>query len=90
MSNHDSKPKLSVSIKDDSFDVELQILEETRFKRYLAVSVFCTALLLTIGAFIYGLLTGEFHGLAAVAIFVEAPVMSILGYYYGKNHGSKE
>ena len=86
-----TKQKLKVNIEDDSFELEMRILEEeTKTRRYLTITVFTIAVVLAIVAAIYGFVTGEFKGLVAVSLFVDAPVMSVLGYYYGKNHGKKD
>ena len=88
MSKH--KPKLKVSIRDDSFEIDVEVLKETKVRSYLTITVFVIAVILASIATIYGFMTGEFDGLVAVGLFVEAPVMSVLGYYYGKSNGNKE
>lgn len=88
MSEH--KQKLKVSIEDGSFEIDVQILKETEVRSYLTITVFVVAVIIASIAAIYGFMTGDFDGLIAVGLFVEAPVMSVLGYYYGKSDGNKE
>ena len=86
-----SKKKLKVNITDDSFEVDVQILEEKiKTRRWLTFAIFTVAAILALVMAVYGLVTGNFKGLAAVALFVNAPVMSVLGYYYGKSHGPEK
>lgn len=84
------KPKLKVSIEDDSFEVEMEVLDNAKTRSYLTIAVFTIGVLLALIATIHGFMTGDFDGVIAVGIFVEAPMMSVLGYYYGKNHDYKE
>lgn len=84
------KPKLKVFIEDASFEIDLKVLEETKVRSYLTVTVFAIAVILALTAAIYGYITGFYDGLIIVGLFVEAPVMSVLWYYYGKTHDNEE
>lgn len=86
MSAQKNRTKFKVSIEDESFELKMQVFEEAKDRRYLTIAVLSIAVTIAMIATIYGFETGKFDGLIAVGLFIEAPLMSVLGYYYGRNY----
>ena len=71
--------------QNDDFKVLNVQVYDSKTRSFVAKLILILAALFLIGAAAYGVSRGEFSGLTAVVMIVEAPVFLILGFYFGKH-----
>lgn len=69
----------------NDFRVDDVRIYDSKTRGFAAKLVLVLAALFLVGAAAYGLYRDEFSGLSVVVMFVEAPIFTILGFYFGKH-----
>ena len=69
----------------DDFQVNDVRIYDSQTRGFVAKLVLIVAALFLVGAAGYGVYQGEFSGLSVVIMIVEAPMFTILGFYFGKH-----
>lgn len=71
--------------QNDDFQVDDVRVYDSQTRGFVAKFVLIVAALFLLGAATYGMYRDEFSGLSVVVMFVEAPIFTILGFYFGKH-----